>query len=66
MMLLKIFTKKDKLEILSIELYEQMSILLLRRMLPNLFELRRKRFCINKIILYLRDQSMISMCYNVL
>ena len=34
-----------------------MSISMLRRTLPNLFELRRKRFCINKISLYPRDQN---------
>ena len=39
-----------------------MSILMLRRMLPNFFELRRKRFCINKIILYLRDQNIKRSC----
>ena len=49
MMLLKILT--NKLEISSIELYEHMSILMLRCMLPTLFELRKKRFCINKIML---------------
>ena len=40
MMLLKIFTnERVKVEIPSIELYEHMSILMLRRMLSNLFEL---------------------------
>ena len=57
---------RDKLKIPSIELNEHMSILMLRRMLPNLFEFRRKRFCINKIILYLRNQNKKTSCEALL
>ena len=35
-------------------------------MLPNLFELKRIRFCIIKIILYLRDQNKKRNCETLL